>query len=450
MNYRPIFTALLAALFALTLNAQKPELQKPEPYEFRPVKMLPATAVKDQQKTGTCWSFAASSLLESELMRMGKGEHNLSEMYTVRCIYRQKCENYVRRLGAAQFGQGGLIHDKLNAIQKYGLMPESAYPGRKNPSQPFDHTAIETTLKTLCDTFIAQAKRNELADDWMMQIEKTLDKEFGPVPTTFVYQGVQYTPTSFRDFLGIKPDHYVHLTSFTHHPFWTYFVLEIPDNFSNGQYYNLPLNDLMRCLNHALQNGYTVAWDADVSNPGFSAKEGLAIVPDIDWKSRTPEQAAAVFKYWEPEKVVTQEMRQRAFDRLETQDDHLMHITGMLNETQGGLFYAVKNSWGEISERKGYLYASNAYLRMNTISLTVHVNALPRDIQQRMGLMPVPEGRTEAPIPGPATPPAQTQPRTRPESVPESTQLRLRNPNLQTTPAEQYPRPRAAEAPKER
>ncbi len=445
MSIRKILVLLTWAVMTVVVGAQTPE-----PYEFKPMKMLPTTAIKNQQQTGTCWSFAASSLLESELMRAGKGTHDLSELYTVRCIYRQKCENYVRRLGAAQFGQGGLVHDKFNAIRQYGLLPESAYPGRKNPDKPLDHTALETTLKTLCDTFIAQAKRNELAETWLAQIERILDEEFGPVPTTFIYRGVQYTPTSFRDYLGIKPENYVHLTSFTHHPFWTYFILELPDNFSNGQYYNLPLNDLIRCLNHALQSGYSVAWDADISNPGFSAKEGLAIVPDIDWKSRTPEQLAAVFTHWEPEKVVTQEMRQRAFDRLETQDDHLMHIVGMLNETQGGLFYAVKNSWGEDSGRKGYLYASNAYVRLNTISISLHINALPRDIQQRMGLEPVNEAQTEGPIPGPATPPAQPRLRTTPDTVPAPTRSRLQNPNLKTTPAERLPLRKSEEAPKER
>ncbi len=437
----------IASLIALFLWTSVAYVQTPDPYEFRPMKLLPATSVKNQEQTGTCWSFAATSLLESELLRQGKDTHDLSEMYTVRWVYRQKCENYVRRLGAAQFGQGGLVHDKFNVIARYGLMPESAYPAKK----PLNHTDIETTLRTLCDTFIAQAKRNALVENWLTQIDSVLDAEFGPVPTTFVYRGVQYTPTSFRDYLGIKPEHYVHLTSFTHHPFWSYFVLEVPDNFSNGQYYNVPLNDLMRCLNYALQTGYTVAWDTDVSNPGFSAKEGLAIAPDIDWKNSTPEQAAAVFKYWEPEKVVTQEMRQRAFDRLETQDDHLMHITGIVNENQGGLFYAVKNSWGEIFDRKGYLYASNAYMRLNTLSISLHVNALPPDIRQRMGLALVAEARTAAPIPGSVTPPAQMQMRPASNNLPAATRMRMQNPNLKTTPAQAYPLPKKAEeAPKER
>ncbi len=436
-------TLLLLALLGLSPSVNG---QSPEPYEFKTVKMLPASSVKNQQQTGTCWSFATASLLESELVRLGKGEHDLSEMYSVRCVYRQKCENYVRRLGTAQFGQGGLVHDKLNAIRQYGVMPESAYPGRKKAGQPLNHTALETTLKTLCDTFIAQGKRGELADNWLGKIDSLLDEEFGPVPTTFVYQGVQYTPTSFRDYLGIQPDHYVHLTSFTHHPFWTYFVLEIPDNFSNGYYYNLPLNDLIRCLNHALQNGYTVAWDGDVSNLGFSAKDGLAIVPDLDAKGRGPEQVAATFKYWQPEKVITQEMRQRAFDRLETQDDHLMHITGMLNETQGGLFYAAKNSWGEISDRKGYIYMSNAYLRLNTVSITLHVNALPRDLLPRMGLRPVPE----SPLPRAADPSAPTPPRAAPENVPAPVRSRLQNPNIKSAPAEPYPLPVPSKSGRER
>jgi len=360
--------------------------QTPDPYAFKEIKMLAATPVKSQDKTGTCWSFSTTSFLESEVLRMGKGEHNLSEMFAVRHAYRQKCENYVRRMGKDQLGEGGLAHDKLNAVRKYGVVPESAYPGRKDPSKPFNHKQIEQTLIALCDTFVAQANRGELRADWLTKIDEALDAEFGPVPVKFVYKDIQFTPESFRAYLGLNPDDYAHITSFTHHPFWANFVLELPDNFSNGQYFNLPLNDLMRCLNHSLQKGYTVEWDADVSNPGFSARNGLAVAPEADWATKSKEQIAGTFQYWEPEKLVTQEQRQQAFDRLETQDDHLMHITGILNETQGGLYYAVKNSWGEVSDRKGYVYVSDAYMRLNTISFTVHKNALPTDVRQLMGL----------------------------------------------------------------
>lgn len=378
---KKILFFLLAAVCTLTLAAQNPE-----PYEFKEFKRLPATPVKSQDNTGTCWCFSTTSFLESELLRMGKGEYNLSEMFTVRNIYRQKCENYVRRLGTAQFGQGGLAHDNLNAIRNFGVVPETIYPGRKDPSKRFNHTQIEQTLKNKCDEFVALGKKGELPENWLGQIDALLDEEFGPVPITFVYNNVQYTPSSFRDYLGLNPDDYVNITSFSHHPFWTSFVLEVPDNFANGQFFNVPLSDMIRCLNYSIQQGYTVEWDADVSNPGFSARNGLAVVPETDWSAKTATQVANTFKYWEPEKVITQPIRQQAFDRLETQDDHLMHITGILNEDQGGIYYSVKNSWGEISDLKGYVYVSEAYMRLNTISITVHKNALPSDIRKRMGL----------------------------------------------------------------
>ena len=373
--------ALFWALCTLALSAQNSE-----PYEFKEFKRLPATPVKSQDQTGTCWCFSTTSFLESEALRLGKGEHNLSEMFTVRNTYRQKCENYVRRLGKAQFGEGGLAHDNLNAVRQYGVMPESVYPGRKDPTQPFNHGALEKRLKQMCDEYIAQANKGTLQDNWLESIDKALDEEFGPVPVNFTYNNTVFTPTSLRDFLGLNADDYVNITSFSHHPYWRNFILEVPDNFSNGQFFNMPLSDLMRCLNHSLQQGYTVEWDADVSNPGFGARYGLAVVPEADWGSKTKDQIASTFKYWEQEKFVDQAYRQKQFDRLETQDDHLMHIVGMLNETHSGVYYIVKNSWGEISDLKGYVHVSEAYMRLNTISFTVHKNALPADVLQRMGV----------------------------------------------------------------
>ena len=238
----------------------------------------------------------------------------------------------------------------------------------------------------MCDEYIAQANKGTLQDNWLESIDKALDEEFGPVPVNFTYNNTVFTPTSLRDFLGLNADDYVNITSFSHHPYWRNFILEVPDNFSNGQFFNMPLSDLMRCLNHSLQQGYTVEWDADVSNPGFGARYGLAVVPEADWGSKTKDQIASTFKYWEQEKFVDQAYRQKQFDRLETQDDHLMHIVGMLNETHSGVYYIVKNSWGEISDLKGYVHVSEAYMRLNTISFTVHKNALPADVLQRMGV----------------------------------------------------------------
>jgi bleomycin hydrolase len=392
----------IGGIFAINLCAQKQE-----PYGFKEVKKLSATPVKSQDQTGTCWAFSTASFLESEAQRMGKGEHDLSEMFVVRHIYRQKCENYVRRQGHAQFGEGGLAHDLLNAVGRYGIAPESAYPGRKDPAQPYNHKRIESALKNMCDDYTALGKKSKLPENWLSRIDSALDAEFGKVPRSFMVNNTEFTPVSYREYLGIRPEDYVSVTSFSHHPFYKPFILEIPDNWANGAFYNLPLGDLMRCLNHSVQRGYTVEWDADVSNTGFSAQNGLAIVPQADWKDKNTAERNGVFKFWEPEKNVTQEYRQDLFDRQETMDDHLMHITGVLDEAHSGLFYVVKNSWGEISNLKGYIYVSEAYMRLNTLSFTVHKEALPPDVRKQIGIeggdlvIPKSEGVGNAPKKGP-------------------------------------------------
>jgi bleomycin hydrolase len=220
-------------------------------------------------------------------------------------------------------------------------------------------------------------------------VDSVLDVEFGKVPLQFEVGGTIFTPVSYRDFLSIRPDDYVNITSFSHHPFYEQFVLEVPDNWANGQFYNLPISELMRCLNFSLQQGYTVEWDADVSNMGFASGKGIAIVPEKDWKDRSVAERESAFKTWEPEKTVTQEYRQQLFDSQVTTDDHLMHIVGMLDEAHGGDFYVVKNSWGEVSDLKGYVHVSDAYMRLNTISFTVHKSALPTDVLRRLGLSAV-------------------------------------------------------------
>jgi bleomycin hydrolase len=375
------FTFCFFLLLSLGLQAQNQEA-----YQFKTVKSTESTPVKSQDQTGTCWAFSTASFLEGELLRTGKGTFDLSEMFIVRHIYRQKCENYVRRQGKAQFGEGGLAHDLLNAVAQYGITTETAYPGRKDLKKPHNHAAIEAGLKKFCDGLLEQATQNRLSSRWTEQVDSLLDESFGKVPVTFEVNGTRFSPVSFRDFLGIHPENYVHLTSFMHHPYYQSFILEIPDNWANGSFFNLPLDELMRCLNFSLHKGYGVEWDADVSNRGFSAQNGLAIVPEKDWKDKNNTAQAATFKYWEAEKYITPQYRQEQFDRLIVQDDHLMHITGLLDETHSGLFYTVKNSWGEISDFKGYVNTSEAYMRLNTISFTIHKDALPPDILKRMGI----------------------------------------------------------------
>lgn len=375
-------------LFSLVLMASSwAVLAQTEPFQFKEYKRSNATSVKNQGSTGTCWAFSTVSFLESEALRMGKKDVDISEMFIVRHIYRLKCENYVRRQGHAQLSEGGLAHDVMLAAVQYGLMPEAAYPGRANVNAPLNHGKLEKNLRTLCTEFVKQGKEGKLPADWLKQVDTVLDEEFGPVPTKFEYKNIQFTPSSYRDYLGIQPADYVTITSFTHHPFWTKFILEVPDNWSNGEMYNVPVSDLMRVANSSLEKGYSVEWDADVSNEGFSAQNGVALVPEKTMKQKDASAQANTFKMWEPELKITQENRQELFDRQVTTDDHLMHIVGLLDEAHTGLYYVVKNSWGEISDNKGFVYCSEAYMRQNTISFTVHKSAIPEDIAKRLGLL---------------------------------------------------------------
>ncbi|MFN0214568.1 MAG: C1 family peptidase [Saprospiraceae bacterium] len=379
---KKLLLSFLLVAIALTAFAQN------EPYEFKEYKRQAATAVKSQDQTGTCWAFSTISFLESEAMRLGKKDVDLSEMFVVRNIYRLKCENYVRRQGNAQFGEGGLAHDALIAVEKFGVIPESVFPGRKDPNAPLNHSKLEKALKSRCDDFVKQGKDGRLPADWLMSIDQLLDDEFGKIPTKFTFKDVQFTATSYRDYLRIQTADYITVTSFTHHPFWGKFILEIPDNWANGEMYNVPISDLMRCAKNAIEKGYTVEWDADVSNEGFSAANGLAIAPSTPWKDKNASAQAGTFKIWEPETKITQELRQQLFDRQITTDDHLMHIVGLLDEKHSGIYYVVKNSWGEVSDLKGYVYCSEAYMRQNTISFTIHKDAIPEDISRRLGLIP--------------------------------------------------------------
>jgi len=377
-------------------------------YSFKPFKHLEHTAVKNQHQTGTCWAFSTASFLESEVKRISQVDVDLSEMYIVRQVYKKKCENYVRRQGTAQLDEGGLAHDLINAVQEAGIVPEEVYPGRKDVSNPFNHAGLVKKLKLLCSDFVKKGKEGGLPKDWLQQIDSVLDEEFGVLPKKFTVGNRLFTPTIYRDYLGINASDYITLTSFTHHPFYQDVVLEIPDNFSNGAMYNLPLDELMRALNFAIQQGYTATWDADVSNEGFSAPNGLAILSAASWSEKTEKERAATFKFLERELLVSQEYRQELFDQQVTTDDHLMHIVGIDNEVSNtGIFYLVKNSWGTSSDLNGYLRASESYMRLNTISVTVNKRGLPLDMQQRLGVAAgepviqetVPAVREEAPKP---------------------------------------------------
>lgn len=339
---------------------------------------LTATEVISQGRTGTCWSFSTTSFLESEAFRITGGLHDFSEMASVRVIYPEKVERYVRYQGKHQFGPGGLSHDVTHATAKYGILPQSAYAGGQEAGA-YDHGALDGMMEAMAKALVEQSGSIDPAG--MEAVEGALDAYLGALPSTFTYEGKEYTPASFRDAMGIDPAAYATLSSFTHHPFGAPFILEVPDNHAHGAFYNVELDDLERAVRHALENGYTVAWDADVSNKGFSFRDGWAIMPE----------AAAGKEEWvtldamPDEPVVDQAVRQAAFDAQSTTDDHLMHIVGMATDAQGRSYFIIKNSWGQGNEYSGKQFISMPYFRHYTIGVMVHEDGLPKDLKKAMG-----------------------------------------------------------------
>ncbi len=364
-------------LFAFSLlltNIGWTQVDLKEGYQFEVESSVDCTPVKSQDRTGTCWSYATSSFLESEAIRLGKGKHDFSEMYTVRNIYKDKARNYILRQGKANFSQGSLAHDPLFIARSQGIMPESAYSGLLNGAKKHDHGEMEAVLKGMLDGLL---KRKQLSPNWKYAIDGILDAYLGTAPESFMYEGKSYTPHSFAESLGINPDDYVQITSYTHHPFYRPFVLEIPDNYSNGLFYNVPLADMETIVDNAIKEGYSIAWDGDVSEKGFSARNGIAILP-VDLERED------LFTNPGEEHKVSQESRQANFESYVTTDDHLMHLAGIAKDKKGTKYYLIKNSWGEISEYKGFLYMSHSYFLSKTVSVLVHKDAIPAGIAKKM------------------------------------------------------------------
>ncbi|MCB9262185.1 MAG: aminopeptidase [Flavobacteriales bacterium] len=394
---------LLVSLFSLQVLANADgsgdtlKNKKDGHYYFTVVKDIEANEVQNQNRTATCWSFSALSFMESEVMRLGKGKHKLSEMYIVRMAYLDKAEKYVRMQGTINFAQGGAFHDIPHVIKNYGIVPQEVYQGLNYGTEDHNHSEMAAVLKAMCDAII-QNKQGTLTTAWKAAIEGVLDAYLGKVPSEFKYQGKKYTPTSFAESLGLNMDDYVTLTSYTHHPFYSNFMLEVADNWGGGVVYNLPLNEFMQSINNSLTNGYSVAWASDVSEKGFSFKNGLAIVPTDEsaltqtgqdnkhFNDAGADRRGNQFDSPGPEKTITQEMRQEAFDNYATTDDHGMHITGMVKDQNGTVYYIVKNSWGTKNDCDGYMYASTAYVQFKTMDVMVHKDALPKNIKDKLKL----------------------------------------------------------------
>ena len=379
---------LLVFLLALPLTAQEKTNRKDSEYRFTTIKSLESTPVQNQNQTSTCWSFSSLSFFESELIRMGKGkEFNLSEMYVVRQVYPLKADNYIRMHGRTNFGEGGGFPDVIHVLKNYGMVPEEVYTGKKEADAPHNHKMLEKTLTNIL---------RPAADDETQKIDfvflhntvsAACDEFLGKVPEKFEYKGKTYTPRTYAEATGLNPDDYVFLTSFTHHPFYQPFVLEIPDNWNWQTTYNLPLEDLRQVMSSAIDNGYTFAWGADVSEKGFMRADGLAIVPETPYTAMTDEQKKELATKPQKQLNITQELRQRSFDNYETQDDHGMHVIGKVKDQNNTPYYLVKNSWGPLSNQcDGYFYASESYVLYKTTTIMLHKKAIPAAIAKKLGI----------------------------------------------------------------
>lgn len=386
-----ITTIFYALLMAVSISAQSA-------YTFKTVKENPITPVKNQSSTGTCWSFSGVGLLESELIRMGKGTFDLSEMYVVRRNYEDKAKKHARLHGHLNFAAGGSFADVVETINDFGIMPNDAYTGLNYGSETHDHGELDKVLSGYMEGIIGS--RN-LSPVWFDGFSAILDTYLGEVPEKFIYNGAEYTPHTFAEFLDLNQDDYISLTSFNHHPFYEAFPIEVPDNWRWADSYNLPIDELTEVMDNAIMNGYTIAWASDVSEAGFS-RSGIAIMPD----ENAPENAGSDQERWLgqssrerdasirsrvgtevlAEKKITQEKRQAAYDNYQTTDDHGMQIYGIATDQNGNKYYMVKNSWGETGPYNGLWYASEPFVKYKTLSIVLHKDAIPDSIAEKLGL----------------------------------------------------------------
>lgn len=369
-------------------------------FEFTDVKVIPTTSVKDQNKSGTCWSFSGTSFLEDEVRRLGGDSLDLSEMFTVRYCYDDKADRYIRLYGECNFSQGGGLLDVGYVLKKYGMVPEDAYPGLNYGEEKHDHYEMATVMESMLKAVVKKPSK-KISTAWRRALNGVLDAYMGEVPTEFTYKGKKYTPKSFAESLPVNQDDYVALTSFTHHPFYETFMLEVPDNWLYGQYMNVPLDELKAIADYAVENGFPINWAADVSEGGFKWNKGVALMPkgktqgDMNgtelarWvKLSDRERANDKYNFDGPveEEVITQESRQKGFDSQETTDDHGMEIVGYATDQNGKRYYKVKNSWDTNQVYDGFLYVSEPYFLAKTVSMLVHKDAIPKHIAKKIGL----------------------------------------------------------------
>lgn len=393
MKFRLIIATAFLAFAAFSADAKN----DPE-YKFTTIKENPVTSIKNQYRSGTCWCFSALSFIESEILRTKGIETDLSEMFVIGRSYHDRAVKYVRLDGNLRFAAGSSFGDALHVIKDYGIVPQQVYSGFNYGTELPEQSELDAVLKGYVDA-VRNNPNGKLTTAWVNGLDGILDAYLGEVPETFTVDGVEYTPESYRDALGVNYDDYVNITSFTHHPFYEPFIIEICDNWRWDSAYNLPLDEMMEVMYNAIDKGYTVAWGTDVSEKGFT-RDGLAVIPVEEEKAKAgsdqekwvgkeveKEEKKESKKHVLPEEQeITQELRQDGFDRKTTTDDHGMHIYGIAEDQNGKKYFMVKNSWGVTGKYDGFWYASDAFVRYKTLNVVVHKDALPEHIAKKLGI----------------------------------------------------------------
>lgn len=343
--------------------------------DFYNIVLNQTTSVKDQEETGSCWAYAACSFFESELLRTNKGEYDLSEAFLVYYAYLDKAQNYFLRQSKTNFATGALSHNAIKIINEKGIIPNEFYKGEYLKDNVNDYFELHDGLAAYLNSVLKIIYPSEY---WLKHYEDILISYLGKIPQEFKVNDISTKPVDFAEDIGLKLNNYVSFTSYTHHPFFSNFILEIPDNYSSGTFYNLPIDKLIEVIDSALIRGSTFIWDGDVSEPTFSTKKkGIAMLPVRN------ENGELIFEIDSKEIFANQELRQVQFERLQTTDDHLMHCVGLAKSKNGKKFYIMKNSWGKVGPYDGYTYMSETYLIMKTVSITLNKNGLPKEIKEK-------------------------------------------------------------------
>lgn len=404
-KFLTIALAAAAAIPALAADrmapAADPEIENPDStgFKFTDVKINRTGSVKDQNKSGTCWAFSGISTLEDNVMRKGGPELDLSEMFVVRNAYIDKAKKFMRMNGQINFAQGGSWGDVLNMTELYGAMPEEAYPGLNYGEEKHSHYEMAEALEAYLRAVLNRGQKNKkLSDAWLPGFVGILDAYLGKVPETFTYKGKTYTPKQFAAEMQLEPENFVNITSYTHHPFYENFILEIPDNWAWTESRNVPMEEMQQIVDYALDKGWTVMWAADVSEGGFKWTKGYAVLPEeksqkdmtdtelsrwVKLSDKDREKEKFDIKGPVKEKTVTQESRQKTFDNYETTDDHGMVIVGTATDQEGNRYYKVKNSWDTNQLYDGYLYVSVPFFLEKTLGVGVHKDAIPASISKK-------------------------------------------------------------------